>query len=106
MSKLIEATGERWAETELFRIKGKILLAQSNLDGVESSFHRSIAVARQQGARILELRAATNLAQLWADRGEETKAYHLLQPIYEWFTEGFETADLMDARMVLGSICR
>jgi len=106
ISKLIEATGERWAETELFRVKGKILLAQSNLEGAESSFHHSIDVARRHGARILELRAATNLAQLWVDRGEKTKAYHLLQPIYEWFTEGFETADLKDARMVLGSICR
>ena len=67
----------------------------------EAELVRALDVARAQGTRMLELRAATSLARLWAEQGERQKAYALLAPVHEWFTEGFETADLRDAKALL-----
>ena len=70
----------------------------------ESCFHEALAVARDQGARLWELRAATSLAQLWRDQGRRLKAHDLLAPVYGWFTEGFDTADLIDAKALLDEL--
>jgi predicted ATPase len=63
-----------------------------------------LAVARDQGARLWELRAATSLAGLWCDQGKRAQAYDLLAPVYSWFTEGFDTADLKDAKALLDGL--
>ncbi len=92
--------GERWSESELVRIKGKVLLAQNGASA-EECFHQALHIAREQGARSWELRAATTLARLWCDEGKRKEAHELLAPIYGWFTEGFDTADLKEAKVLL-----
>jgi predicted ATPase len=88
--------GERFYEAELYRLKGELLLQQSGeLRGeAEESFQQALVVARCQQAKSLELRAAISLARLWHRQGKRAAAYDLLAPIYGWFTEGFDTADL------------
>ena len=99
----VERTGERWFEAELHRLKGDVLLAISSerSSEVEACYHRALAVARNQGAHLWELRAATSLARLWRDGGKPEQALELLAPVYDWFTEGFDTTDLKDARALL-----
>jgi predicted ATPase len=96
----------RWFEAELHRLKGEALLRVPVADGAgaEVCFLKAIEVAREQGARWWELRAAVQLARLWADRGERRKAHDLLAPVYGWFTEGFDTRDLRDARKLLDEL--
>jgi predicted ATPase len=98
-----ERTGERWYEAELYRLKGELLLQQApdNSGEAETCFHHALDVARAQQAKFLELRAATNLARLRQAQGKRQEAYELLAPVYGWFTEGFETADLQDANALL-----
>jgi predicted ATPase len=67
----------------------------------EAPFHQALDIARRQQARSLELRAAMSLSRLWQKQGHRIDAYHLLAPIYDWFTEGFDTADLQDADALL-----
>jgi predicted ATPase len=102
----VERTCERWCAAELNRLKGELLLslASPDEDAAEAAFHRSIAVAREQSVRMWELRAATSLARLWRDQGEPGKARDLLAPVYGWFTEGFDTADLKDAKALLDEL--
>jgi predicted ATPase len=100
----IEATGERVWEAELHRINGLVLLAGNNLEEGETSFNEAIRVARLQQARSLELRATTDLARLWGEHGRRTEAHDLLAPIYSWFTEGFDTADLKEAKALLNML--
>jgi len=99
---LVEETGERCWEAEIHRARGN-LLAFDNSTGTVAvgCFERAIAVACRQGAKSLELRAATSLGRLWLDQGKRQQAYDLLAPIYGWFTEGLETADLKDATALL-----
>ncbi|MDF2974828.1 MAG: hypothetical protein K0R61_5278, partial [Microvirga sp.] len=98
-------SGERWPEAEIHRLKGELTLSMEGADeGAERCFRRSIDVAREQQARSPELRAATSLARLWAERGERQKAHDLLAPAYEWFTEGFDTPDLKDAKALLDAL--
>jgi predicted ATPase len=94
---------ERWFEAELYRLKGDALLILSpeRAAEAEACYHQALAVARDQGASLWELRAATSLARLWAEQGQRAEARDLLAPIYGWFTEGFDTADLKDARALL-----
>ena len=101
-----EAAGkaERWWEAEIHRLKGVLLLSRRNLGEGEAFFRRSIRIAQRQGARSLELRAAANLARLWGEQGRRHEAHDLLAPVYGWFTEGFETADLRDAKALLDSV--
>jgi predicted ATPase len=100
---LVDTTGERWYEPELYRLKGALLLQQSldNSTEAEACFHQAIMIAQNQQAKSLELRASTSLARLWQSQGKRQEAYDLLEPVYHWFTEGFDTADLKDAKALL-----
>jgi len=99
----VQQTGERWLEAELHRLKGELLLQQSsdNQTEAEICFHQAISIAQNQQAKFWELRAATSLARLWQSQGKTTEACELLSPVYNWFTEGFDTADLKDAKALL-----
>ena len=101
--KSVEARGERWWEAEVLRLRGELLLSGSAADGdeAEACFERALAVSRNQEAKSLELRAATSLARLWQSQAKASEAHDLLKPIYDRFTEGFETPDLKDARALL-----
>ena len=70
----------------------------------EACFHQALAIARRQEAKALELRAATSLATLWHSQGKRKEAYNLLDPVYAWFTEGFDTADLQEAKLLLAEL--
>ena len=100
-----EQTGERWYEAELYRLKGELLMAQEGPKGkteeVEQCFQQALSIARRQSARSLELRAATSLARLWQQQGKQQEAHQLLSEIYHWFTEGFDTKDLQEAKALL-----
>ena len=102
----VERNEEHWFEAELHRLKGEALLALSpeHAAETEASYHRALAVARDQGARLWELRAATSLARLWRDQGKRQQAHNLLAPVYDWFTEGFDTADLKKAKKLLNQL--
>jgi predicted ATPase len=101
-----DKTGERWYEPELYRLKGALLLHQSsdNQAEAEHCFQQSLDIARQQQAKSWELRTATSLARLWQQQGKRQDAYELLAPTYTWFTEGFDTADLQDAKALLDAL--
>jgi predicted ATPase len=101
-----ETTGERWYEPEIHRLKGELLLQQSsdNHTEAETCLHQAISIARSQQAKSLELRAATSLARLWQSQEKRQEAYDLLAPVYNWFTEGFDTADLKDAKALLDEL--
>jgi predicted ATPase len=103
---LAETTGERWYEPELHRLKGILLLQQSsdNQAEAESCFQQAITIARSQQAKSWELRAATSLAKLWQQQGKRQEAHDLLAPVYNWFTEGFDTADLKAAKALLDEL--
>jgi predicted ATPase len=102
---LMERNEDRMWEAELTRIKGELLLAQRTPStDVEASFQHALTIACQQNARSFELRAATSLARLWLDNGKHRQAYDLLFPIYHWFTEGFDTPDLKDAKALLDDL--
>jgi predicted ATPase len=92
-------------ETELHRNEGEVRRAAGDpLGDVEDCFARALDVSKRQGARIFELRAATALARLWRDAGRHVEAYDVLAPVYGWFTEGFDTVDLKDAKALLGEL--
>src|SRR5262249_15861260 len=100
---LTDTTGERWCEAELHRLRGELLLQESsdNYAKAEACFHQAMAIAQIQTAKSWELRAATSLARLWQRQGKRAEAHELLAPIYGWFTEGFDTADLQEAKALL-----
>jgi predicted ATPase len=99
----IETTKERWYEAETHRIAGEIALMSPERDKAkaEKYFDRALSVARQQQAKSLELRATMSLARLWHDQGKVQQACELLAPVYGWFTEGFDTLDLKEAKALL-----
>jgi predicted ATPase len=103
---LVDKTGERYYEAELHRLKGELLLQQSsdNRAEAETCFHQAIAIAQHQSAKSLELRAATSLAQLWQSQYKREESRELLSEIYHWFTEGHDTADLIDAKTLLDEL--
>jgi predicted ATPase len=104
---LTEDSEEHWSEAELRRLKGEILLMQDGRNAASkaaSCFLKAIEVARSQEAKSWELRAATSLARLWAHQGKRVQARDLLAPIYGWFTEGFDTVDLKDAKALLDEL--
>ena len=100
---LVDQTEERWWEAEIYRLQGTLMFRHSiaPLVEVETCLRRALDVARRQAARSLELRAATSLARLWHDQGKHAEARDLLEPVFNWFTEGFDTPDLRDARAAL-----
>ena len=99
----VETTKERWCEAEVHRVAGEIALMSPEPDAAkaEAYFERALAVARQQQAKSWELRAAMSLARLWRDQGKVQQARELLAPVYGWFTEGFDTRDLKEAKALL-----
>jgi predicted ATPase len=97
--------GERWYEPELHRLRGELTLAAGGTrEEARLAFEAALTTAGQRGARSLELRAAVRLARLDAEDGERHQANDLLAPVYGWFTEGFETKDLKDARALLDEL--
>jgi predicted ATPase len=104
--EVIGKTGERVWEAEIYRRKGMLLVAQGAeyLTKAEAWYGEALEAARAQGVKALELRAATSLARLWRDQGKCAEARDLLAPVYGWFTEGFDTADLKDARALLDQL--
>jgi len=102
----VETTNERWFEAEVNRLAGQIALMSSQPDAMraETFFQRGLAVARQQGAKSWELRAAISLARLWRDQGKRQQARELLAPVHGWFTEGFDTLDLKEAKALLDEL--
>jgi predicted ATPase len=103
---VVYKTGDRHHEAELYRLKGELLLQQdvSDKQEAESCLRQALDIARQQQAKSLELRAAMSLAHLWQRQGKRAEAYYLLAPIYSWFTEGFDTADLQEAKALLAEL--
>jgi predicted ATPase len=101
-------TGERWALTELLRVKARLLQAAGRAEAgeIEAILLKSLQIARAQKARCWELRASCDLARLWQEQGHGAKALTLLQSIYGQFTEGFDTADLRDARALMEDLRR
>jgi predicted ATPase len=93
-----ETTKERWHEADIHRIAGEITLLSHN---AETYFERALSVARAQQAKSWELRAAMSMARLWRDQGKRNEARDLLAPVYGWFTEGFDTLDLKQAKVLL-----
>ena len=109
---VVDRTEARMYEAELYRLKGELMLLQPSREGEEASgrdaaeacFLQAIAIARRQGARSLELRAAMGLGRLWQQQGKSGDARQMLAETYGWFTEGFDTVDLQEARVLLGEL--
>ena len=103
---LVEATEERWWEAEVYRLQGELLrqLPRPDAGQAESCFQQALHVARRQQAKALELRATLSCSHLWLTQGKRDEARVLLAPIYGWFTEGFDTADLQEARALLEAL--
>jgi predicted ATPase len=103
----VDTTGERMWEAELYRLKGTLTLqsevqhARSKVEEVEAYFQKAIMIARRQQAKSLELRAVMSLSRLWQPQGEKKEAHTMLAEIYGWFTEGFDTKDLQEAKALL-----
>ncbi len=103
---MTRADGEKFCLPEIHRIKGELLLARSanDRDAAEAAFGEALLVARALQAKVLELRAATSMARLWRDQGKRDEARALLAPVYGWFTEGFDTLDLKEAKALLDEL--
>ena len=99
-----DETGEHWWNAEIHRLKGRLAVEAGADTDAEACFQQSLEVARRQQARSLELRTATSLAMLWRDQNKTPAARDLLAPLYAWFTEGFDTPDLQDAKMLLDEL--
>jgi predicted ATPase len=99
----VETTKERLFEAEIYRVAGEVALKSPNQDTTKTEAHyeRALAVARQQQAKSWELRAAMSVARLWRDQDKREEARELLAPVYGWFTEGFDTRDLKEAKTLL-----
>ena len=102
--QIVERTGERWLESELYRHKGELVLRQANTDAAEELYRKALSIARDQEAKLWELRAAASLARLWRGQGRRAEAQALLAPIYGWFTKGFATPDLKEAKALLDEL--
>lgn len=103
---LMKKTGEVYWEPELYRIRGRLAATKANKHSKEPEreFHKAIDIARKKGMKLLELRASTALARLWAERGDEEKAIEMLSPLYDSFEQGFDKPDLQDAKIVLDAL--
>ena len=103
---VIERTKETWFEADVYRIAGEVALKspQPDVARAEACFERALSVARMQQAKSWELRASMSLAHLWRDQGKVQQARELLAPVYGWFTEGFDTRDLKEAKAFVGGV--
>ena len=101
---LAEETEARWFQAETLRLTGEVLLATGDAAAAEASYREAIAIAQRQSAKLWELRAAMSLARLWRDQGKRAEARGLLAPVYGWFTEGFDTPVLQEAKALLGQL--
>jgi class 3 adenylate cyclase/predicted ATPase len=102
--QIVENTGERWFEAELYRHKGKLLLRQGHTEVAEEFYRKALSISQEQEAKMWELRAAVSLARLRRDQGRRDEVRDLLAPVYGWFTEGFDTPDLKDAKALLDEL--
>jgi predicted ATPase len=102
--QIVERTGERWLAAELYRQKGELLRRQGQSQTAEELYRKALSIAEQQGAKLWELRAAVSLARLRRDQGRHAEARDLLAPVYGWFTEGFDTPDLKEAKALLDEL--
>jgi class 3 adenylate cyclase/predicted ATPase len=102
--QIVERTGERWLAAELNRHKGQLLLRQGDSEAAEELYRKALSIAKEQGAKLWELRAAVSLGRLWGEQGRRAEARELLAPVYGWFTEGFDTADLKEAKVLLDEL--
>jgi class 3 adenylate cyclase/predicted ATPase len=102
--QMVERTGERWFLAELARQKGQLLLRQGYSEAAEELYRQALGIAQEQEAKLWELRAAASLARLRRDQGRRAEAHDLLAPVYGWFTEGFETPDLKEAKALLDEL--
>ena len=102
--RIVERTGERWFAAEMYRHKGELMRQRQQWHSAEALYHDALAIAVEQDAKLWELRAAVSLARLCRDQDRGTEARDLLTPIYGWFTEGFETPDLMRAKALLDEL--
>jgi predicted ATPase len=102
--QIAERTEERWSAAELNRHKGQLLLRQGHSEAAEELYLKALSIAEEQGAKLWELRAAASLARLRRDQGRRSEARSLLAPIYGWFTEGFDTPDLKQAKALLDEL--
>ncbi len=102
----VETSKEKWSEADIHRTAGEIALMSPEPDAAKAQAHfeRAIAIAREQQAKSWELRAATSLARLWQSQGRRSEAHDRLAPIYGWFTEGFDTLDLKEAKALLDEL--
>jgi predicted ATPase/DNA-binding winged helix-turn-helix (wHTH) protein len=100
----VERTGERWFEAEMNRLKGEVLLRQGHRDLAEEQYRKALSIAQAQQAKLWELRAAVSLARLHRDQDRDADARAVLCPVYIWFTEGFETPDLKEAKALLDEL--
>jgi predicted ATPase len=105
-TNLVETTKQKWCEAEVNRVAGEIALKSPEPDAAkaEAYFERALSVARAQEAKSWELRAATSMARLWRDQGKRDTARNLLAPVYDWFSEGFDTLDLKEAKTLLDKL--
>ena len=99
--QLVERTGEGWFAAELDRQKGRLLLRQGHPEAAEELYRKALSIAQEQEAKLWEWRAAASLARLWHGQGRRAATRDLLAPVYGWFTEGFATPDLKEAKALL-----
>ena len=104
--QIVERTGECWFAAELNRQKGQLLLRQGDPEAAESLYRKALGIAREQEAKAWELRAAASVARLWGDQSRPAEARELLGQVYGWFTEGFDTPDLKEAKALLDELGR
>jgi predicted ATPase len=100
----VERTGERWFEAELNRHKGELMLRQGHSELAEELYRKALSIAQEQQAKLWELRAAVSLARIRRDQGRHSDARAILAPVYGWFTEGFDTPDLKQAKALLDEV--
>jgi class 3 adenylate cyclase/predicted ATPase len=104
--QIVENTGERWLAAELHRLKGQLLLQQGHSEAAEELYRKALSIAEKQGAKFWELRAAASLAQLRRDQSRHAEARDILAAVYNWFTEGFDSPDLRQAKALLDELGR
>ena len=102
--RLAEATQVKWVLAETLRLRGDLLVQTGDRTAAEASYREALALAQEQSAKLWELHAATSLARLWREQGRRSEARDLLAPVYGWFTEGFDTADLKEAKALLDEL--